>query len=96
MPSILSDLYNGKCRPFARPYSAAYQKQLSAVCAAQDELIGKLPQDLRCEFIQYCAVSLELSSIGSEEDFIEGFRLGARLMSAALGSDSSAAAESEP
>ena len=50
MPSILSDLYNGKCRPFARAYSVKYQKQLSAVCEAENQLMKKLPEELRAEF----------------------------------------------
>ena len=84
MPSILSDLYNGKCRPFARSYSAEYQKQLSAVCEAEIHLLSKLPEELRPEFREYAAISSELFSLGCEEDFIEGFRLGARLMSEAI------------
>ena len=86
-PSILSDLYNGKCRPFARSYSAEYQKQFSAVCAAEARLLSKLPEELHPEFREYAAISSELFSLGCEEDFIEGFRLGARLISEVLNAD---------
>ena len=84
MPSIISDLYNGKCRPFARSYSAAYQKQLSVVCRTEEQLMEKLPEELRPEFMQYLNVSSELSTLGCEEDFIEGFRLGARIVAEAV------------
>jgi len=83
MPSILSDLYNGRCRPFARSYSAEYRSRLSAVCEAEERFMQKLPEELRSEFRQYVSVSAELSSVGGEEDFIEGFRLGVRLMAEA-------------
>ena len=83
MPSILSDLYNGRCRPFARSYSAEYRSCLSAVCEAEERFMQKLPEELLSEFRQYVSVSAELSSVGGEEDFIEGFRLGVRLMAEA-------------
>jgi len=83
MPSILSDLYNGRCRPFARACSAEYRSCLSAVCEAEARFMQKLPEELQAEFRQYVSVSAELSSVGGEEDFIEGFRLGVRLMAEA-------------
>lgn len=84
MPSILSDLYNGKCRPFARAYSVKYQKQLSAVCEAENQLMKKLPEELRAEFRGYLNAASELFALGGEEDFVEGFRLGARLVTEAV------------
>ena len=85
MPSILSDLYFGRCRPFERPCSESLQHQIDQVCAAQTAFEAKLTAELRAEFGAYLSECAKLSALSEEAEFAEGFRLGVRLMAASLG-----------
>ncbi len=82
--TILADLYHGKIEPYARDrsprYDTAYrqfQQKSAAFCA-------KLPAELTTEFNDLLNEYLELMTIDAEDDFIEGFKVGARIMGQVL------------
>lgn len=93
MLSILSELYAGDYGPLDRPYNpnTAYSKQFRKLSDMETALKSKLSDELKKDFTEYCNASADLAFLGAEEDFIEGFRLGVRLMIAALCPEPSAA-----
>lgn len=86
MPDILSELYLGNYRPFARPYppDSPYLHQSALVSELQDELTRSLNAESREKFLEYVHACGQLSDLEGQEDFKEGFRLGIRLMLAAV------------
>lgn len=86
MPSILIDLYRGNYSAAGRSYedSSEYMKVFSCMSVLEDEIERALTGDLKEKFAEYIKLSGELSRVGGEEDFAEGFRLGVNLMTEAL------------
>ena len=86
MPSILSDLYRGNYSAFNRSYppESEYMKILTALSDLEDEIERALTGELKEKFQKYRLLSGELNMTGGEEDFIEGFRLCARLITESL------------
>lgn len=82
MHDILSELYLGNYRPFARSYppDSPCLKQSIHVSDLQDELARSLPAELRDKFLEYVRACGQLTDLEGQEDFREGFRLGIRLM----------------
>ena len=86
MNDILSELYLGNYRPFARSYApdSPYLQQSIRVADLADELTRALPEELKQKFQQYTQEYGLLLDLEGAEDFREGFRLGMRLILAAL------------
>lgn len=86
MSSILSELYIGSYRPYHRPADpfSEYAKQAQTVSRLEETLLHRLPDELRASFQEYVSAADRLSFLGGEEEYAEGFRLGARLMIEAL------------
>lgn len=95
MPSILSELYRGSYNVMKCAYHSDTAFARNKLCTDQEnleeEIINALPDEKKYLFKQYLKVSSDLNFASSEEDFIEGFRLGVRLMIAALCPEPSAA-----
>ena len=88
MHDILSELYLGSYRPFARSYApdSPYLQQSTLVSDLQDELMRVLNAEQKEKFSEYVHESCILLDLQGQEDFKEGFRLGVRLIIAALSS----------
>ncbi|RKJ56101.1 hypothetical protein D7Y09_03790 [bacterium 1XD42-1] len=85
MNSVLSDLYEGKIFP-AEEYSSkseTYQKLRQKYCRCYEDFIKtlqKLDPPLDTEFIRIMNEHLDMVPFEFSETFIDGFRLGARMM----------------
>lgn len=86
MPSILSDLYRGNYAVFNRNYNpdCEYVRISSELSDLEDEIDRALTGELKEKFRKYTNLSVQLNMTGGEGDFIEGFRLCARLMGEAM------------
>ncbi len=82
--TILTDLYHGKIEPYARNRSARYDKAYHQFQQKSAAFCAKLPAELTVEFKDLLDEYLDLMTIDAEDDFIEGFKLGARMMGQVL------------
>lgn len=89
MPHILSDIYRRAYEPasVACGPSSPYRKQLSALELLETAFRSKLTPELTEEYERLRKAQHSLSFLECESDFAEGFRLGVRLMVAALGEE---------
>ena len=78
--NVLADLYNGKITPYARARSEHYDDAYRHFKENYDAFCAKLPAELTEEFMELLDEHLNLANIDEEDDFIEGFKLGARIM----------------
>ena len=80
MPNILEDLYYGNlspCQRAVRPGSRV-QKLAQKQSGLESKLTGSFTEEQRANFEQYLAVSADLLDANTLDNFITGFRLGAR------------------
>lgn len=86
MSNILSELYNDLYSVQNRSFQpdSAYNEMLEKADRLEKELMQALSEELKQKFISYQDAAMHLSSLTGEMDFKEGFRLGMRLMAAAL------------
>lgn len=79
---MLSDLYNGKLNPIAQEivHESDYQKAMEQVSEFEDKMRAVLNKEQTALLEEFISAQLTLSSIGSEERFTYGFRLGARMI----------------
>ena len=78
--TVLADLYNGKIAPYARDRSAQYNEVYQQFQEKRKAFCAKLPTDLMDEFDKLMDEHTDLLAIDGEDDFIEGFKLGVRIM----------------
>jgi len=86
MNRILSEIYNDDYSVQQHAYQPdlKYHEILEKTSQLEKELLKELPEELKQKFIAYQDTSMHLSSLTGEMYFKEGFRLGVRLMVAAL------------
>lgn len=86
MQRILRDLYYGDYSAFERHRSRGPEETqaLDLVIALEERLHNELSKEMWAVFEQYEDASADLSCLTTEQDFIEGYRLGVRLMLAAF------------
>ncbi len=80
MPNILEDLYYGNltpCQRAVRPGSRV-QKLAQKQSDLETKLNGSFTEDQRADFEQYLSVTADLLDANTLDNFITGFRLGAR------------------
>lgn len=86
---ILEKIYNGEYFPAEK--ALGKRKQESILCSKynelEDELRTKLPTEMKLKFEEYVNTSVKYYEECGREDFIEGFRLGIRLMLEAMGKE---------
>lgn len=89
MPSILADLYYGRYTAVNRDYPSAskYCALSRKISLLEDEIERALPDDKKQAFRDLMHLHQDLIFVSSEDDFLEGFRLGTQLMVAALGEE---------
>lgn len=89
MNSTITDLYLGNIQPFDKSYSRS--SEYGKENAQQSELYLKLeaviPEESRSLLEDYAKSAVELGSIQARDMFVEGFKLGARLMTEVLANE---------
>ncbi len=86
MPETLKALYYGNISPFEAPIpvGSPLRKLASRLAKCEAELTGLLDEDGRQLLKDFDDLHQQVASINSEENFIQGFRLGVRLMAECL------------
>ncbi len=86
MPETLKALYYGNISPFEAPIpvGSAIRKLASKLAKCEAELTELLDEDGRRLLKDFDDLHQQVASINSEENFIQGFRLGVRLMAECL------------
>ena len=85
----MRDIYNGGLIPAdsVGSRSGKYSRIRERAYIAQQNFIAKLPLELHNQFEELMDLQMNLLVAGQEEGFIEGIRLGIRLMSEAYDVD---------
>ncbi len=86
MPETLKALYYGNISPFEAPIPASspLRKLASKLAKCEAELNELLDAEGRQLLKDFDDLHQQVTSINSEENFIQGFRLGVRLMAESL------------
>lgn len=79
---VLSDLYNGKLNPVAQKviHGSEYQKAMCSLSDLEEQLNSQLDEKQKQLLKEFVSAQMQLTSLGSEERFTYGFRLGAKLI----------------
>jgi hypothetical protein len=80
MPNILEDLYYGNlspCQRTVRPGSRV-KKMMQKQSDLESKLTGSFTEEQRATFEKYLSVTADLLDANTLDNFITGFRLGAR------------------
>lgn len=79
--TVLENLYYGNIQPCDNKQSAEVRRKLSAMTAAEEKLMEDIPDNaIRTEVLEAFNKQTELIALCERDAFIDGFRLGARLM----------------
>ena len=79
--AVLEDLFYGNIQPCDNKQSAETRRKLSAMNAAEEKLMEDIPDNaIRAEVLEAFDKQTELIALCERDAFIDGFRLGARLM----------------
>ena len=86
MDQIIRDFYRGDETGFERNnrIGLGYQKRLDEITRIGKEIEEMLPEQGKALFEKYTDSYILLSSKACEEDYVLGYRAGARFMMAAL------------
>ncbi len=86
MPETLKALYYGNISPFEAPIPAGspLRKLASKLAKCEAELTDLLDEEGRQLLKDFDDLHQQVTGINSEETFIQGFRLGVRLMAECL------------
>ncbi len=86
MPEMLKALYYGNISPFEAPIPAGspLRKLASKLAKCETELTELLDAEGRQLLKDFDDLHQQVASINAEENFIQGFRLGVRLMAECL------------
>ena len=86
MDQIIRDFYRGDETGFERNnrMGLEYQKRLKEIAKIGKEIEEMLPEEGKALFEKYTDSYILLSSKACEEDYVLGYRAGARFMMAAL------------
>ncbi len=86
MPETLKALYYGNISPFEAPIPAGspLRKLVPKLAKCETELTDLLDEDGKQLLKEFDDLHQQVAGINSEENFIQGFRLGVRLMAECL------------
>lgn len=89
MRKVLDDLYYGNIAPSEKtfPPQSEYAKAMKTVDACEDALTAALDAEGQQKLQTLMAAQREVSDLSIREAFVDGFRLGMKLMLAALMED---------
>ena len=78
---ILEDLWGGKVNPHERGFpSKQYARAMQKLANCGETLMGVLNDEQNKLFSEYVDAQLEVSIIADCASFIDGFKLGAKIM----------------
>ena len=82
MRKILQDLWHGNLIPQEKFFKrgTSYDKALGALCKSEEILNRTLDGKGKEAYEKFCDYRNEIASYAEEESFINGFRLGARII----------------
>ena len=82
MDSVLEKLYKGELYPYSmyQPTIEEFKLNREQAFSSYTDFLAKLPEDLKDEFITFVDQNLNLFPLELEQNFIDGFRIGARMM----------------
>ena len=82
MEKVLEQLYNGELYPFSKFQTVIeeYSENRNKAFQSYSVFIEKLPDDLKKEFQELIDAHIGLIPYEMEQNFIDGFRIGARMM----------------
>ena len=86
--SILTELYLGNINPRTLKINDSnFEKLLELISESENKLISQLTEEQKILFEKIRDCDCEISDITEREIFIQGFKLGARLMLEVLSDD---------
>ncbi len=87
MKSIIEQMYDGDLFPTGtyEHSSMEYKRAMDKLVAAESELLVSYPQ-IKELFDRYQSAQIELISINNRQEFVNGFRIGARIALEIIGS----------
>ena len=79
---VLEDLWMGRIDPVARNFreNSEYHKLLKELCELSNQISDELSPEGKKVFVHHNDVQHLLNGISEQDAFIEGFRLGARML----------------
>ena len=79
---ILKELYRGRINPTAAPikHDSEYCGCLAVVCSLEEELNKQLSEKNKKLLQDFITAQSELGYANAEEQFVAGFRLGAKMI----------------
>ena len=79
--NIIEEKYNGDLFPIGTYSNSGkeYKKAMDSLVAAETELLNAYPQ-IRKLFDRYQSAQIELVSINNRQEFVNGFKMGAKLI----------------
>jgi len=79
---VLSELWYGNIEPQDRtiPRNGEYKKLLSKICEYEEQFRGIFSPEQQKDFEDYENATISVTAISEEAAFVEGFRLGAKMM----------------
>ena len=80
--NTIRKLWRGEISPRERrlPHDSPIKSLSERMSQERDKFMEELSEDGKSHFEAYDELSLQISSICEEDSFIEGFRLGARII----------------
>lgn len=80
MKNIIEEMYDGDLFPIGtyNHSSKEYKKAMDELVAAESELLASYPQ-IRELFGRYQSAQIEIISINNRQEFVNGFKIGARI-----------------
>jgi len=82
MESVLEQLYNGELYPYSKfkPTIEQFKIDRDKAFNSYSKLLAKLPDELKDEFTKLMDDHLNLLPLELKQNFIDGFRIGTRMM----------------
>ena len=79
--TVLEDLFYGNIQPCDNKQSAEVRRKISAMTAAEEKLMKDIPDNaIRAEVLEAFNKQTELIALCERDAFMDGFRLGVRMM----------------
>ena len=79
---MLSELWYGNIEPQDRtiPRNSEHKKLLSKICEYEEKFRGIFSPEQQKDFEDYENATISVTAISEEASFVEGFRLGAKMI----------------
>ena len=80
--SVISELWYGNIEPQGRsiPRNKEYKQLLNKICEYEEQFRGIFSPEQQKAFEDYESATISVTAISEEASFVEGFRLGAKMI----------------